>query len=51
MAPIGSGSLFTKLGRGFQEWIDLGLVEGEQPNFHGAQADGCSPVATAFAEG
>jgi len=51
VAPIGSGSLFTKLGRGFQEWIDLGLVEGEQPAFHGAQADGCSPVATAFAEG
>jgi threonine synthase len=51
VAPIGSGSLFTKLGRGFQEWIDLGLVEGDQPAFHGAQADGCSPVATAFAEG
>ncbi|HVX31520.1 MAG TPA: threonine synthase, partial [Solirubrobacterales bacterium] len=51
VAPIGSGSLFTKLGRGFQEWLDLGLVEGEQPAFHGAQADGCSPVAEAFAAG
>jgi threonine synthase len=51
VAPIGSGSLFTKIGRGFQEWLDLGLVEGEQPTFNGAQADGCSPVATAFAEG
>ena len=49
--PIASGSLFTKLGRGFQEWLDLGLVEGGQPVFNGAQADGCSPVATAFAEG
>ena len=49
--PIGSGSLFTKLGRGFQEWLDLGLVEGELPAFNGAQATGCSPVATAFAEG
>ncbi|HET7446267.1 MAG TPA: threonine synthase [Solirubrobacterales bacterium] len=51
VAPIASGSLFTKLGRGFQEWLDLGLVSGELPTFNGAQAQGCSPVATAFAEG
>jgi threonine synthase len=51
VSPIASGSLFTKLGRGFQEWLDLGLVSGEQPIFNGAQAEGCSPVATAFAEG
>jgi threonine synthase len=51
VCPIASGSLFTKVGRGFQEWLDLGLVEGELPVFNGAQAQGCSPVATAFAEG
>jgi threonine synthase len=51
VSPIASGSLFTKLGRGFQEWIDLGLVAGTQPVFNGAQAEGCSPVATAFSEG
>jgi threonine synthase len=51
VCPIASGSLFTKLGRGFQEWLDLGLVAGEQPTFNGAQAQGCSPVATAFTEG
>jgi threonine synthase len=51
VSPIASGSLFTKLGRGFQEWLDLGLVEGGQPTFNGAQAEGCSPVATAFTEG
>jgi threonine synthase len=51
VSPIASGSLFTKLGRGFQEWLDLGLVAGELPTFNGAQAEGCSPVATAFAEG
>jgi threonine synthase len=51
VCPIASGSLFTKVGRGFQEWLDLGLVQGEQPVFNGAQALGCSPVATAFAEG
>ncbi len=51
VAPIASGSLFTKLGRGIAEWQEVGLVEGEMPTFNGAQALGCSPVATAFAEG
>jgi threonine synthase len=51
VCPIASGSLFTKVARGFQEWTELGLISGEQPVFNGAQADGCSPVATAFAEG
>jgi threonine synthase len=51
VVPIASGSLFTKVGRGFTEWLDLGLVSGELPAFNGAQADGCSPVATAYAEG
>jgi threonine synthase len=50
VCPIASGSLFTKIGRGFGEWLDLGLVEGELPTFNGAQADGCNPVAHAFAE-
>ena len=51
VAPIASGSLFTKLAKGIREWREVGLVEGELPTFSGAQAEGCSPVATAFAEG
>ena len=51
VSPIASGSLFTRIGRAMTDWIDLGLVEGELPIFNGAQADGCSPVATAYAEG
>src|SRR3954465_9140335 len=51
VGPIASGSLFTKLGRGFQEWIEVGLLEGEVPTMNGAQAEGCSPVAQAFEEG
>jgi threonine synthase len=51
VAPIASGSLFTKIARGFNEWLDAGLVEGTLPTFHGAQADGCSPVATAYRDG
>jgi threonine synthase len=51
VAPIASGSLFTKVARGFEEWIEAGLLEGEAPTFNGAQAEGCSPVATAFEAG
>jgi threonine synthase len=51
VAPIASGSLYTKVARGFQEFIDAGLVTGDVPVMHGAQATGCSPVATAFAAG
>src|SRR3954465_13499729 len=50
-APVASGSLFTKVARGFQDWIDAGLLAGELPAMHGAQALGCSPVAQAFAAG
>src|SRR3954452_8249647 len=49
VAPIASGSLFTKIARGFEEWIELGLLHGEGPVMNGAQAEGCSPVAQAYA--
>jgi threonine synthase len=51
VCPIASGSLFTKIARGFEEWIELGRVEGTVPTFNGAQAAGCSPVAQAFENG
>jgi threonine synthase len=51
VVPIASGSLFTKIARGFEEWIEVGLVGDPLPVFNGAQAEGCSPVARAFAEG
>jgi threonine synthase len=51
VCPIASGSLFTKIGRGFTEWLELGLVEGELPAFNGSQATGCNPVAEAYAAG
>ncbi|MGB8876920.1 MAG: threonine synthase, partial [Solirubrobacteraceae bacterium] len=51
VAPIASGSLFTKIARGFEEWIEAGLLDGRLPTFNGAQATGCSPVASAFEAG
>ena len=51
VCPIASGSLFTRIAKGLEEWRALGLVEGELPSFDGAQAAGCDPVATAYREG
>ena len=51
VAPIASGSLFTKIARGFDEWREVGLLEGDTPIMCGAQAAGCAPVARAFEEG
>ncbi len=51
VSPIASGSLFTKIARGFEEWTELGLLEGRAPRMNGAQAEGCSPVARAYADG
>jgi threonine synthase len=51
VVPVASGSLITKIARGFEEWLEVGLVEGELPRFNGAQAEGCSPVAQAWEAG
>jgi threonine synthase len=51
VCPIASGSLFTKIGKGLEEWLELGLISGELPIFSGAQATGCSPVAEAYSQG
>ena len=50
--PAASGSLYTKVGKGLRELHKVGLLD-EAPGtvLHGAQAEGCSPIATAFANG
>ncbi len=49
--PMASGSLLTKIDKAFQEWPRLGLVEGSPYKVFGAQATGCSPIATAYENG
>src|SRR5437660_322826 len=39
VVPVASGSLFTRIARGFEEWLELGIIEGELPTFNGAQAE------------
>ena len=52
VVPIASGSQLTKVAKGFAELgrVDL-LDEVPEVRISGAQAQGCAPVATAFAEG
>lgn len=52
VVPIASGSLLTKIWKGFQEFSSLGLVKRHpELRVNGAQAEGCSPVYQAFAAG
>jgi len=50
VVPLASGSLFTKIYKGFQEFVQVGLVDKKPVRFSGAQADGCSPIAQAYRE-
>ncbi|WP_448572566.1 threonine synthase [Trichothermofontia sp.] len=51
VAPLASGSLYTKIYKGFQELIKVGLVDEKAVRCSGAQAEGCSPIAQAWREG
>jgi threonine synthase len=51
VVPIASGAQLVKIDKGFQELVELGLVEDTPWKVFGAQATGCSPVSEAFAKG
>ncbi len=51
VVPIASGSLFVKIRKGFDELAKVGLIDSPKTRMSGAQATGCSPVATAWEEG
>jgi threonine synthase len=51
VSPVASGSLLTKVDKGFREFTELGLVADTPYQVFGAQATGCSPVSQAFAGG
>jgi threonine synthase len=50
-APLASGSMYTKLARAFGELEAVDLLDDASVRFFGGQANGCSPIATAFADG
>ncbi|MBV8086887.1 MAG: threonine synthase [Chloroflexi bacterium] len=46
--PVASGSMFSKIWKGFSELAEVGLIDGRLPRMSAAQALGCSPIATAY---
>lgn len=51
VVPMASGSLLTKIWKGLNELKALGLVGSVQTKVNGAQAEGCSPIASAYRDG
>jgi threonine synthase len=47
IVPMASGSLLTKIHKGYQEFTKLDLVAQHDTHIHGAQATGCSPISVA----
>ena len=47
IVPMASGSLLTKIHKGYQEFMKLGLATESKYSIHGAQATGCSPISVA----
>ena len=51
VSPVAGGTLLPRIFRGFRELREIGLVDGELPRIHAAQAAGCAPVVRALAGG
>ncbi len=51
VVPMASGSLLTKVWKALKEFEKTGLIDAVHTRVSGAQALGCSPIATAYLEG
>ena len=51
VVPMASGSLLTKIWKGLNELQKIGLLKDVSTKVNGAQAEGCSPIATAYKDG
>lgn len=48
VVPVASGSLLTKIHKGLNEFLKVGLISEVKTKVSAAQAEGCSPVSTAY---
>ena len=51
VSPVAGGTLLPRIVRGLRELREVGLVDGELPRVHAAQAAGCAPVVHAIEAG
>jgi threonine synthase len=49
--PTAGGTILPKVHKGYQEFIELGLVPNTSAKIYSAQAAGCNPVVTAIHKG
>lgn len=50
VVPVGSGNMFVKIHKGFEDFERLGLIRRRTVRMTAAQAEGCGPIATAYRE-
>jgi threonine synthase len=51
VSPVAGGTLLPRIFRGLRELKEIGLVAGDFPKIHAAQAAGCAPVVNALDQG
>ena len=51
VSPVAGGTLLPRIAKGLREFRQIGLVSGELPKIHAAQAAGCAPVVRALESG
>lgn len=51
VSPVAGGTLLPRIARGLRELKEIGLVDGDLPKIHAAQAAGCAPVVRALEQG
>lgn len=51
VVPCASGSLMTKIWKGFKEMKEVGLIDEVKTRVYAAQAAGCSPIVAAIKQG
>ena len=51
VSPVAGGTLLPRILKGFEEFRKVGIVDGDLPSIHMAQAAGCAPVVRALDAG
>ncbi len=51
VSPVAGGTLLPRILKGFEELRTIGIVDGDLPSIHVAQAAGCAPVVRALEAG
>jgi threonine synthase len=51
VSPVAGGTLLPRILKGFEELRTVGMVDGQLPAIHAAQAAGCAPVVRALEAG